>query len=370
MTYPFPPPEWFGTGTISRIVLLGAIWIVVLGMPASVCACWYLKPRSRVVWGLATLFWGLSTAFAYFMVIPYAVFPFGDPPRISGDPIPEWLGILMVAILVGLPFPALIGGLAELVRTDPISKGFYSVPTWIGAGTVALVFMLTQISVCIYPREAGWRSQCRNQLKQIGLAFHNYADYHENHFPDAAFQDEDSPPRSWRVDLLPYVDQQYALKAYDPQQPWDSAKNLPLAQRDLHVYTCPSVPPQNARDAAGRYFTSYATLIGPETVFPNGRALSFKQITDGTSNTALVVEACGQQIVWTEPRDIQVTAKNLAINLPGDRPGYSPAAWSSYHRRMAQTLCADGSVRNLSTETDPSVLKAIMTAHGGKLERP
>jgi prepilin-type processing-associated H-X9-DG protein len=97
-------------------------------------------------------------------------------------------------------------------------------------------------------------------------------------------------------------------------------------------------------------------LIGPHTAFPDGKGLAPKAFSDGLSNTALVVEACGQQIIWTEPKDIKITATNIGINLPGNKPNQSSGIWSSYHDGQAFTLFADGSVRALNTDTDPQVL--------------
>lgn len=88
--------------------------------------------------------------------------------------------------------------------------------------------------------------------------------------------------------------------------------------------------------------------------------------SDGASNTAIVAEACGQQIVWTEPRDIELTDENLGINLPGHKSGQSIGSWSSYHQNGAHTVLADGSVRFLSVNTDPRVLRAITTVNGGE----
>ncbi len=85
-------------------------------------------------------------------------------------------------------------------------------------------------------------------------------------------------------------------------------------------------------------------------------------ISDGTSNTVLVVEACGQEIVWTRPQDIQLSSQNVGVNLPGTQPNHSSGAWSSFHRGGSHTLLADGSVRFISEKTEPKILKALLTA--------
>lgn len=214
-------------------------------------------------------------------------------------------------------------------------------------------------------REASKRSQCKNNLKQIGLSFHTWHEWHDR-FPDALSQ-ETGPPRSWRVELLPDLDQQLAYNSYNKFIPWDVAPNSQMAKLHIDVLSCPSIPVSQQMDAEGNSYTAYAALIGPHTAFPEGRGLPIRQFTDGTSNTILIVEACGQQIVWTEPRDILVRPENIGINLPGERKYHSPANWSSYHAGGAHTLLTDGSVRFLSNKTDPAVLEALITRDGGEV---
>jgi prepilin-type processing-associated H-X9-DG protein len=79
----------------------------------------------------------------------------------------------------------------------------------------------------------------------------------------------------------------------------------------------------------------------------------------------LVVEACGKEIIWTEPRDLPLEETPVGINLPGEKPLTSAGLFSSYHRQGAHVLMADGSVRYLSDRTSPEVLEAILTADGG-----
>ena len=120
------------------------------------------------------------------------------------------------------------------------------------------------------------------------------------------------------------------------------------------------------KDDFGRYFTAYAVLTGPATIFPTQKAIRFAEITDGTSHTILIGECSGLNIVWTEPRDIDVLQQKIGINLPGDRPGFSSAILSSYHSGGAYVALADGSVRFLSENIDPNILQALTTATGGE----
>ena len=362
MLYQFPTPEWFDAGTTSHSALIVSLWAMIFGIPASVLGCWILGPRSRIIWCLAVSFWILASLL---LILSCSQ---SIPPSLLRD-VPEYLAIAAFVVLLLFPFPACLEGINELLKMAPPYEGLPKIPTWscsIGFGALILFLILPKISD---ERNSTPRTLCKNNLKQIGLALHNFHDRH-GRFPDSVVQTEDLPARSWRVELLPFLDQSREFNIYDKKSVWDSATNIPLSHRELRSYTCPAVPHLASQDSSGRWYSAYATLTGPQTAFPGGRGLSLEEFSDGTSNTALVVEACGQQIVWTEPRDIEISARNVGINLPGNQPDRSPAAWSSYHGRGtgggANSLQADGSVRFLSGDTDLRVLLAISTANGGE----
>jgi Protein of unknown function (DUF1559) len=213
---------------------------------------------------------------------------------------------------------------------------------------------------CCYPRAAVHRYQCRNNLKQIGLALHNFND-NENHFPGPKVGVTDV---SWRVQILPYLDQQRLHDRYVFNASWDAETNLNVSSTRVLELSCPA-DYHSSKDSQGRWFTSYAMLTGKRTAGSRPDGITILEITDGLSNTLLVVEACGQQIVWTEPRDVDVESLPMAINRPGHRHGESDGVVSSYHSGGAFGLLTDGSVRYLSKDIDPKVLKALTTIDAG-----
>lgn len=145
---------------------------------------------------------------------------------------------------------------------------------------------------------------------------------------------------------------------YHFDEPWDSPFNKGIQQKCPTSYHCPS-------HTSELQFTDYAMLRGPGTVGGDGlTAISIQDILDGTSNTILVVEACGRKIVWTEPKDIEVTDGSLGVNLPGDQPNRSCGIVSSYHSGGAHVVMADGSVRFVGEKINKTVLKALTTIHG------
>lgn len=213
----------------------------------------------------------------------------------------------------------------------------------------------------------GWtptrRTLCKLNLKQIGVGLHNYeSQYH--HFPALASR-SDTRPRSWRVELLPYVELPRLRERYHDAEDWDSPHNSELARdRAQKVYVCPSNPQQV--DAQGRLYSAYVCADGPDTFLVRGRGQMIGGVGDGTSHTIAVTEACGLEIVWTEPRDADIGQIPAGINRPGDRSGRSNGVLSSYHVGGAQVLMGDGSVRFLSAGTSPDALKSLLTANGGE----
>ncbi|MGZ0172843.1 MAG: DUF1559 domain-containing protein [Planctomycetales bacterium] len=211
-------------------------------------------------------------------------------------------------------------------------------------------------------REAARRSQCKNNLKQLGLALSNYADIYEA-FPASQ---TGTPPMSWRVGIASYIDSNDILETYDETQTWDSLANESVAKRRCPVYACPSRrSPIGRADRRGRILTDYAMTTGDGTL-ANLKSRTPAGITDGTSNTLAIVEASGLNIVWTEPRDAQVDREPLGINFKGTGKSDSPGLMSSWHVGGAQAAFADGTVRFISQDIDPGVLKALTTVNGGE----
>jgi len=202
-------------------------------------------------------------------------------------------------------------------------------------------------------REAARRTQCSNNLKQLALAMHNYHDAY-GCFPPAYVADENGRPmHSWRVLLLPYLEQQALYERYHFDEPWDSPANLALAQTVIETFRCPS-------DAVGSGpETNYVMITGPGTLYDGDEPTSFRKITDGTSNTIMIVEVAGSGINWLEPRDLDVQQLPSQINAPGGQ------GIQSSHPGGANVAFCDGSVRFLSETIDPRTLQNLITIDDG-----
>jgi prepilin-type processing-associated H-X9-DG protein len=207
------------------------------------------------------------------------------------------------------------------------------------------------------------RSTCKRNLKQIGLALHNYHEVHGS-FPPAYVLDEDnSPLYSWRVLILPFIDQTPLYGQLHLDEPWDSPHNRPLLDMEIPAYSCPSE--EQTTDEAGnevpKVMTNYLAVIGPETVWPAPDVCRFDDITDGNSTTILVVEVANSGIHWAEPRDLHVTQMAREVN-PSAGMGLS-----SHHTGGTNVLRVDGSVRWIADDTPPEQLRAMLTRAGGEV---
>ena len=204
-------------------------------------------------------------------------------------------------------------------------------------------------------REAARRSQCSNNLKQIGLAMHNYHDTYKC-FPSAVLTDADGQPmRSWRIAVLPFMESSSIPDRYDQNEPWDGPNNRLLHSIPINAYQCPS-------DALiGDCDTSYVMISGEGSIGgePN-EVVTMADIRDGTSNTIIAMEVSGPRIHWLEPRDMSI---DEAVDYIID-----PAAggYSHPHPGGVNVLMADGSVHFISRTIDPQLLVLLMTRNDGQ----
>lgn len=204
-------------------------------------------------------------------------------------------------------------------------------------------------------REAARRAQCTNNLKQIALAMHNYHDVH-NSFPPAYIPDaQGRPMHSWRVLLLPYMEEQALYNRYRFDEPWDGPNNRLLANTVLNAYRCPSDP-----STATSPTTDYVMIVGPGTLSDGPSATKIADIQDGTSNTIMIVEVAGSNIPWAKPQDLE--AKSIDFSI-GNQQG---KGIGSMHPGGANVALVDGSVRWLPSSTPPSQIKDMATIAGGR----
>ncbi len=190
-----------------------------------------------------------------------------------------------------------------------------------------------------------------NNLKQLVLAMHNYADSHGGQFPPAVIYSRDGKPLySWRVELLPYLEQGQLYTEFKKDEPWDSPHNRRLMARMPAVFRLPGDSPTTT-------LTPYQVFVGPNTPWANGGRTGPRMpagFPDGTSNTILIADGA-KMVSWTKPEDITL------------RPGASPKPLlgTKLSPGSFYAALADGQVRKVSLQiSDKTLLNAINPADG------
>ncbi|MBN9118508.1 MAG: DUF1559 domain-containing protein [Planctomycetes bacterium] len=262
-------------------------------------------------------------------------------------------------------------------------------------------------------REAAARMSCSNNLKQIGLAMHNYHDRAKG-LPPRKTSPAD---RGWGVEILAEIEQNALATAYTYTDPYHYASNEKITTTPVKTFQCPSNPgprtmtvgrpPITLPNAAGGDYivmkAFYATSQSSGALNGNKDVIALKDdarrpltdIADGTSNTLLVTEQAGQPdyyVLRTKTgTDPGVASGVLNGNWQGPWPSYkSPGVYSftadgltrigpcaincnnsqaiySFHSGGANAVFADGSVRFLREGVDPAFVLAIATVNGGEV---
>lgn len=280
-------------------------------------------------------------------------------------------------------------------------------------------------------REAARRSQCRNNLKQIGLAMHNYHDVHQG-FPSGYISDFHHPDRdpdtwdgpqgwAWGMLILPYLDQAPLYQQFDLNRPsWDVANAVP-ARTPLAVYLCPSasgsVGPIDVTDETGSLLAVFgrSTYVGNSghdegwgyaigdwtnvsngPIFRNSR-ISARDVSDGLSSTVFVGEHApiisdktwvgvvpGAAVCANHPERFPVliecdSAATHVLVHSGPAAGeldviHAPNAPTCHvcqmyaeHAGGAHVLLGDGSVRFVSEFINVDVWAALSSRNGGEV---
>ncbi|TWU04438.1 DUF1559 family PulG-like putative transporter [Stieleria varia] len=190
------------------------------------------------------------------------------------------------------------------------------------------------------------QTQRSNDMKQIGLAFHNYADVN-GHLPPRCFVDRDGKPLlSWRVPILPWLSQQAFYYELDLSRAWDDQPVEHLMTSVLPVYT-------NGSDDGT--LTTYRAPVFPGSLWSgDGPPKQFRDVTDGTSNTIAVIDAPESAAVhWANPEPWVISAEEPIKDVFGERD-------------EVRVLMLDGSVLTLErAEMTNEKLKAMLTIAGG-----
>jgi hypothetical protein len=288
------------------------------------------------------------------------------------------LGFMSFGCTLLAGIPAVIAGimsLREIGASEGRLKGHGMAISGIVLGVIGSLLIAPVIIIAVLigllipavqkVREAAARTQSANNLKQIGIAFHNHNDTYQS-LPPGNFKvagpgapktvNYGNPGLSWRVALLPFLGEDALYRQFHLDEPWDSPHNKTLLTLMPKVYEHPSA--DGAKTAAG--FTHYRAFTGPHTLFDptlTGGARIPASFPDGTANTIFVVEA-SEPVEWTKPDDLP-----FGPGVPLPKLGVSSDG-------SFNALMGDASVRKVDKSTSETTLRAAITRDGGEVLGP
>ena len=180
---------------------------------------------------------------------------------------------------------------------------------------------------------AGGTVGLKNNLKQFALAMHNMHDVYGRFPDDDGLDNENKGNLSWRVWMLPYLEQAPLFNQFHLDEPWDSDHNKTLIEKMPAIFESPGVTEK------GR--TSVHVFTGEGAPFAGESGPGFRNITDGTSNTIIMVLAGADKAdVWTKPG---------GLDFDSDDP---IKALGKVDKQFLVGFM-DGSVRSLSADIKP-----------------
>ena len=206
------------------------------------------------------------------------------------------------------------------------------VATALGVIVILIILLLPDTG----SREAGPRAQCANNLKQIGLALQNYYDAHTRFPPVATLGKNGEKLHSWRVLILPFLEQQTLYEAFSLDEKWNGPRNKELHSQKPYFFECSE---SNQKSVS----TSYLAITGIESPW------IANQSTDNV--VPMVIESALPGPIWCEPVDVDVE-----VLLSQLRSGRFP---ENHRFKGAHVLFSDGSVDFMSSDQLINLLERL-----------
>jgi len=268
-----------------------------------------------------------------------------------------------------------------MVDQTGLKRGFTLIELLVVIAIIAVLIALLLPAVQ-QAREAARRSQCKNNLKQIGLAIHNYEGTHSVFPPGSSYNNNADDPRnciSAFAFILPYLEQAALYQKWNFDFAQQASQNAEANRTPVAAYFCPTRPrtsrnaTNSARDALGDYalsagsgHTNSSLPANSKGLFHMNSSISFRDVTDGVSNTLMIGEKAVEYYEtlspqfrwgWHSTRNT-VTPLNKSIGTsPYDDTTRAPFA--SSHVGGGHFTMGDGSVRFISENINQDTYKYL-----------
>jgi hypothetical protein len=219
-----------------------------------------------------------------------------------------------------------------------------------------------------HSRSDARQSFCSSNLRQIVIALHGYQGQYGCFPPPYLVGRDGKPWHSWRVQILPWLDEGRAIYGqYDFSQPWNALANRRLAAFAPEVLVCP------AHHEVPAGVTDYYYVVGLDR-WPTGtETIGRRQIDagDGAADTILLVESHTVLANWMEPRDLSADEVLHGINASFQAPCACSSHGAGRHDARegeggALVAFCEGSIQLLPARTEPADLRAFLTFDGGE----
>jgi hypothetical protein len=271
------------------------------------------------------------------------------------------LGLVSLCFGALTGVPAIILGLIAFIKISGSKGRLTGTGKAVAGVATGLIFSILTIFAAFRVQDARERMVDSNNLHQMGLAVHNYSDSNNGSLPSCGdpldpFGKPVVPGRksqlSWRVHLLPYIEQDNLYRQFKLDEPWDSPTNKRLIPMMPKIYAHPKADPQWAEEGK----TVYRVFTGPHCAFNPGAHFP-ASIPDGTSNTIMIAESA-DPVIWTKPDEIEYDPTQPLPKL------------GHYFSGVYQFGMFDGSTHTVSTSVSETTLRAAITSNGTEILGP
>ena len=209
---------------------------------------------------------------------------------------------------------------------------------------VGLVFVGLLAYCLLLPGEnaqdAVQRMKCMNNAKTVAFAVLNYANKYRQFPPAYVCDSAGRPLYSWRVLILPFLEETELYGEFHLDESWDSPHNLTLLEKCPKIFQCPALEFDPAKGE-----TTYAMIVGPNTISNGPKSIEVNDFSKPQESVILIAES-NRRIPWTAPKDIPVESLRFGLIASNEETAETPGVAAS-HNGSTVVVYADGNAETL-----------------------